>query len=301
MRSTIMEVIQTTRIVLAWELFEQGVQKGHIAQKLGIHRETVREWIRGIAEHPEGLLGFLEQYANAKKGERAKRKVDGLLKARIYRLREENNDCCGQKIQYYLKQQYGISLGIKAIYVILKQKYKLRSKWKKNQHRGELTKASKPREVIQMDTVHFGMVFAFTSVDTFAKDVVVKLYPTLTSADGKDFLKHSFTNRFHHTDLLQADGGPEFKGEFKQNVFTFADRFRVARPYKKNEQSFIESFNRTLRKECLGWGNFHPHQIPSLEQELNKYLFYYHNKRAHLSLNMKTPNQALGEYKMTDF
>jgi hypothetical protein len=257
--------------------------------------------VNGIARNPEGLLGFLHKYEDAKKGIRAKRKVDGLLKTRIYKLREENNDCCGQKIQYYLKKEYGISLGIKAIYAILAQKYKLRSKWKKNQHRGELLKATKPREVIQMDTVHFGMVFAFTGVDTFSKDVSVRLYPTLTSNDGKDFLDKSF-ERFHHTELLQTDGGSEFKGEFKQNVFTFADRFRVARPYKKNEQSFIESFNRTLRKECLGWGNFYPKDIPSLQRELTDYLDYYHSKRAHLSLAMLTPNDILKKFNlMTDF
>ena len=125
-----MGVIQTTKIVLCWELFEQGMQKGHIAQKLGVHRETVREWIRSVGQHSEGLLGFLEQYRNAKKGERTKRKVDGLLKARIWSLREKNNDCCGQKIAYYLEQEYGQSLGVKAIYKILSEKYKLRSKWK---------------------------------------------------------------------------------------------------------------------------------------------------------------------------
>lgn len=192
------------------------------------------------------------------------------------------------------------SLGIKAVYKILGERYKLRSKWKKNQHRGELIKATRPREVIQMDSVHFGMVFAFTAVDTFAKDVSVKLYPTLTSSDGKDFLMYSF-NRFHHAEMLQTDGGPEFKGEFKQNVFTFADRFRVARPYKKNEQSYIESFNRSLRKECFGWGNFHPYQIPSLEKELAEYLHYYHTKRVHLGLNMKIPNQILKEHHVSDF
>ncbi len=298
MRSTIMEMQQATKIILAWELYEQGIGKGHIAEQLGVNRETVRLWLRGIGNHPDELLGFLEQYRIAKKGERMKRKVDGLLKTRIYRLREENRNCCGQKIKKYLKDEFGIHLSTTTIYEILSQKYKLRSKWKKNQHREELIQATKPREVIQMDTVHFGMVFAFTSVDTFAKDVSVKLYPTLTSMDGKDFLNHSFTNRFHHTDLLQTDGGPEFKGEFKQNVFTYAERFRVARPYKKNEQSYIESFNRSLRKECLGWGNFHPKDIPEMNKDLAEYLTYYHTKRAHLSLNMKTPNDILMQYNL---
>lgn len=296
-----MEVKQATKIILAWELFEQDVPKAHIAKQLEVNRDTVYEWLGRIQGHAEGLTGFLKEYEQAKKGQRTKRKIDGLLKARIYRLREENRQCCGQKIQEYLFDDYGIYLSVPSIYTILAEKYKLRSKWKKNQKRGTPVKATKPREVIQMDTVHFGMVYAFTAVDTFAKDVSVRLYPTLTSVDGKDFLTKSFDERFHHTQLLQTDGGPEFKGEFKQEVFTYADRFRVARPYKKNEQSYIESFNRTLRKECLGWGNFHPHQIPSLEKELSEYLHYYHSKRRHMGINMRTPNQILQEYQVSDF
>lgn len=296
-----MEVKQTTKIILAWELYEQHVPKAHIAKQLEVNRDTVYAWLGRIGNHSKGLAGFLEDYEQAKKGERAKRKIDGLLKARIYRLREENRQCCGQKIQEYLFDEFDTYLSVPSIYGILAEKYKLRSKWKKNQKRGIPIKATKPREVIQMDTVHFGMVFAFTAVDTFAKDVSVRLYPTLTSADGKDFLTHSFQDRFHHTELLQTDGGPEFKGAFKQEVFTYANRFRVARPYKKNEQSYIESFNRSLRKECLGWGNFHPHQIPSLEKELSEYLRYYHTKRRHMGINMKTPNQILEEYQVSDF
>lgn len=296
-----MEVKQTTKIILAWELFEQHVPKAHIAKQLEVNRDTIYEWLTRIGSHPKNLSGFLEDYEKAKKGTRAKRKIDGLLKARIYRLREENRQCCGQKIQEYLFDEYATYLSVPSIYGILAEKYKLRSKWKKNQKRGTPIKATKPREVIQMDTVHFGMVFAFTAVDTFAKDVSVKLYPTLTSTDGKDFLTHSFEDRFHHVELLQTDGGPEFKGEFKQEVFTYADRFRVARPYKKNEQSYIESFNRSLRKECLGWGNFHPQQIPNLEKELTEYLHYYHTKRRHMGINMRTPNQILQEYQVSDF
>jgi len=51
-----------------------------------------------------------------------------------------------------------------------------------------------------------------------------------------------------HVQIVQTDGGPQFKGEFAQAVCTFCERHRLARPYnrpyKKNEQSYIESFNR---------------------------------------------------------
>lgn len=289
-----------TQIALAWELYLNRMPKVTIADMLKVHRETVALWIAGIENHPDSLTGFLDMYENAKKGPRKKRKLDGLIKAAIYRIREENRDCCGIKIKAYLANEQGSSIGVSTIYKVLNERYQLRSKWKKNHKRGDTIKATHPREVIQMDSVHFGMVYAFTAVDTFSKDVSVKLYPTLTSHDGKDFLTQSFTTKFGHTQLLQTDGGSEFKGEFKQQVFHYADRFRVARPYKKNEQSYIESFNRSLRKECLGWGNFHPHQIPSLQQELDEYLDYYHTKRVHLGLNMKTPNQVLQEYQVSD-
>lgn len=288
-----MAVLNLTKITIAWEMYEAGVPKAHIASKLGINRETIHIWIKEITE--VGLLEFLDQYTQAKKGERSKRKIDGLLKARIYKLREDYRDCCGQKIRKFLFDEYGITLSTTTIYKILGEKYKLRSKWKKNQIRGSVPEADNPREVIQMDTVDFGAIFAFTGVDIFSKEVNVKLYPSLTAKDGLDFLKSSFDSRFHHTQLLQTDGGPEFKAEFKQHVFDYADRFRVARPYKKNEQSYIESFNRSLRKECLGWSKYRVDDLPSLTRELTDYLVYYHTKRPHMSLGMKTPERFLKE------
>lgn len=296
-----MDMDQTTKITLAWELYEQEVPKTHIAQQLMIHRDTVHRWLAGIEDNPTGLLGFLENYLNAKKGERAKRKVDGLLKKQIYRLREDNRGCCGQKIKEYLEKDYGISLSTTTIYKVLAEKYILRSRWKKNQKRGPVPKAAKPREVVQMDTVDFGRVFAFTGVDIFAKDVSVKVYPTLTSRDGRDFLVYSMERRFKHVALLQTDGGPEFKDEFQSHVLEYAERHRIARPYRKNEQSFIEAFNRSLRKECLGWSKYSSKDIPELEKEIADYLVYYHSRRPHLSLAMKTPNEILRKYGVSDF
>lgn len=286
-----MRVLQTTKIILCFELFSSGVPKTHIASQLEVNRDTVRLWLQGIKGF--GLNGFLERYVNSKKGERTKRKVDGLLRSRIYKLREENRDCCGQKIKEFLDSEYQTSISHTTIYKILSDKYQLRSRWKKNQVRGAIPKASGPREVIQMDTVDFGELFAFTSVDIFTKEVEVKLFSSLTAIDGLNFLNYSFDKRYKHTNLLQTDGGPEFKAEFKQNVFKFANRFRVARSYKKNEQSYIESFNRSLRKECLGWTKYKQNQITDLDQELQNYLLWYHNKRPHMSLNMQTPNRFI--------
>ncbi len=93
-----------------------------------------------------------------------------------------------------------------------------------------------------------------------------------------------------HVGLLQCDGGSEWKGEFPLRARLFCDRFRMARPYKKNEQSFIESFNRTLRKECLGWSRYRPDQLPLLVPRVEAFLNRYHYHRPHLAFDpMKPP------------
>lgn len=293
-----MEVNQITKITLAWELLGNGVPKSHIANRLVLNRETVHIWAKGVKEI--GLIGFIERYSSSKKGKRAKRKVDGLVKRWIYDIREEERDCCGQKIRKFLIDRHGLSLSPTTIYKILAEKYTLRSKWKKNQLRGPVPKAEKPREVIQMDSVDFGGVFAFTGIDIFSKEVEAALYPSLTAADGLNFLDFSFDRGFKHVSMLQTDGGPEFKAEFRRNVFKYADRFRNARPYRKNEQSYIESFNRSLRKECLGWSKYKPSEIPKLTNELQNYLLWYHEVRPHMSLDMQTPNQHLKKYLVSD-
>jgi len=286
-----MSVLKTTKIIVCSELFSSGVPQTHIASQLGINRDTVRLWLGGIKEF--GLQGFIDRYLNCKKGEREKRKIDARIKNWIWDIRESERDCCAQKIGKFLFDRHGIKLSPVTIYKILSEKYQLRSKWKKNQVRGLVPKAYKPREVIQMDTIDFGDVFAFTSVDIFTKEVEVKLFPSLTALDGLNFLDYSFNKRYKHTQILQTDGGPEFKAEFGKNALKYADRLRRARPYKKNEQSYIESFNRSLRKECLGWTKYKQNQITSLQAEVENYLFWYHNTRPHMSLNLQTPNSFI--------
>lgn len=284
-----MDVLNITKITLAWELFEQGVPQLHIADRLDVDRVTIYRWITGIKKAGDLEL-FLDQYINAKKGEREKRKVDGLLKNRIWRLRRDNKDCCGQKIRYFLNEEYGIDLGVKSIYKILGEKYKLRSKWKKNQKRGPIPVASKARQVIQMDTVDFGEVFAFTGVDIYSREVDIFLAPELTSFYGYQFLKQAMTRRFDKfSELIQTDGGSEFKDEFKKHVLEYSERHRVSHPYKKNEQAYIESFNRTLRKECLGWSKYKVHELPNLTREVEEYLVYYHKIRPHIGCGMRPP------------
>ena len=278
-----------TKIILAHELLEAGISKGNIAKHLGVSRRTIIRWSQATEKHGS-LDAFLEHYQQAKKGARRERKTDALLKRRIWALREKYHQCCGQKIQYFLQKEYGMHVSVTTIYKVLSEKYQLRSKWQKNKARGPIPTAKAARQVIQMDTVLFGDVFAFTAVDIFSRESDVLLRPALEAADGKAFLEHCMPRRFDgFSEIIQTDGGGEFKGAFSQTVDGYCDRHRVARPYKKNEQAFIESFNRSLRKECLGWAKYNAPQIPELSLQVDEWLLYYHYERPHISLNMRPP------------
>lgn len=277
-----------TKIIITWELFEQNIPKSHIAVKLNKNRETITLWIQGIQKY--GLDVFIEKYLNSKKGSRKPRKVDPLLKRYIWDIREREYDCCGQKIQYFLKKDHNIDLSVPKIYQVLKEKYKVKSKWAKNNKRGELPTASAPRKVIQMDTIDFGDLYAYTAIDIFSREADVILLPTLTSKDGEIFLNETMPRRFNNfSEVIQTDGGSEFEGEFKQTVSKYTNLHRLARPYKKNEQSYIETFNRTVRKECLGWIKYKKEDLGKLTPVVESFLNRYHYHRPHIGLGMKPP------------
>ena len=52
-----------------------------------------------------------------------------------------------------IDKEQGVRLSVPKIYEILKEKYVIRSKWKKNRRRGPVPRARGPRQVVQMDTV----------------------------------------------------------------------------------------------------------------------------------------------------
>lgn len=283
-----MDMQTPTQLTLAFELFEQGLSHTKIAAHLGRHRETIGLWLKGIAAY--GLAGFLERHGQAKKGPRRARQVPSTLKRLVWELRTREHDCCGQKIAYFLEREYHVRLSVPKIYEILAEKYVIRSKWRKNQKRGAVPKASWARAVIQMDTVAFGHIFAFTGIDIYTKEADVVLRPALTSEDGVAFLQTAMARRFTgRVEVLHTDGGPEFKGAFAQQARDYCDRHRIARPYKKNEQAYIESFNRTLRKECLGWGTYQPDDLARLRPDVDTFLARYHYHRPHLGFSPMRP------------
>jgi len=81
-------------------------------------------------------MAFLDRYLNAKKGPRPKRRTSPMVKRWVWDIREREAGCCGQKIAYFLERERGVRVSVAKVYEILREKYVIRSKWKKNHPRG---------------------------------------------------------------------------------------------------------------------------------------------------------------------
>lgn len=277
-----------TRIQVAWELREAGQKVEYIAERVGANRATVYRWLRRIRRW--GLKEFVKDYQQAKKGHRHSR-THSTIEQRVLSLRREHHECCGEKIVYWLEKE-NIHLSRSTVYRILNKHLRLRWKGSRNSPRGPLPRASGPRQVIQMDSIDFGGLFAFTAIDIFTREAQVVLRPSLTAQDGRAALQ-SFMAYFGHCHTIQTDGGSEFEADFAQLVPAAADHHRVARPYKKNEQAFIERFNLTVRNECLGWQKYAPSQVFSLQGAVHTWLHYYHFVRPSMAFQPMHPPLSL--------
>jgi transposase-like protein len=93
---------KATAMVLAQELFEQGLSKSAIARRLGRDRQSIRLWLRGIKQH--GQKALLEQSAWVCKVPRPTRQVDALVKAGSGRSENQKKDAAGTRSPAFWKR-----------------------------------------------------------------------------------------------------------------------------------------------------------------------------------------------------
>jgi len=275
------------KIELCWKLYNKNVPVDTIGSSLTKHRSTIFRWIKGIKFH--GIMEFIRLYKKAKQRKRQKR-IDMRAENLIIARRREKDGVCGQKIVWYLKKFHDIRISVAQTYRILGKHFVLRSKWKKWTRRPALPKAKAPREVIQADCVNLGELFAINFIDTFTREAISIVMPRQDSLSATYALEKAFSF-FDGTLWLQTDNGAEFKGIFRKTAKRYCQKLRQITPYQKEENGFIESFNRTLRRECVGWCKYQAKDKDNLQIRINKWLDEYHMERPHLSLALQTPKE----------
>lgn len=274
------------RIEYSWKMKQEGVPVRIIVRTLNVDRSTLFRWWRGIKKL--GIRSFIKHYKVAKCRKRMIRidyRAEALLVAK-----RRGTTTCGQKLRHWLQRVHGITVSVATIYRLLAKHFTLHSKWQKWTRRPPVPRATQPREVIQTDNVELGGLTAYTFVDTFTKEAYVWIGTDKTSVSSITALHQAFVF-FDHTLWLQTDNGGEYKKDFPRQAKHYCQQLRKITPYQKEENGFIESFNRTLRNECVGWRYYQPQEQAHLQKRVTQWLNEYHTERPHLSLNLQTPQE----------
>ena len=97
-------------------------------------------------------------------------------------------------------------------------------------------------------------------------------------------------------EVISVDNGPEFSGKVMDNwAWKNNVQLDFSRPGKPVDNAFIESFNRTVRLECLNdnWFLSLQHARKLVEEWRND----YNNVRPHSALNGQTPTEFTTQNK----
>ena len=280
---------------VAWNMNKVGSTMDQIVVVVNRDRSTVYRWFERI--RLSGIRKFLKDKATAKI-RRPKAKTPEYVIQKIVDIRNEFG-WCGQKIKKELIEMHGISIGLSTIYRYLHARFTKAAVGVKryNKHQAMVT-ADRPREVVENDTVDLGGgVYAYTAIDIFTKEPSILMASNLEMATGAT--AHQFHDNYYGSVIThQSDGGSEFQKLYKEAVLASGAKHRYSRPYKKNEQSHIENFNKSLRSECFPRGEYNQTNIPKLQQQANEYTKHYIHRRWHMGLpKTMTPAQFQDYYK----
>lgn len=281
-----------THYEVAWNMHQAGFTVAEICKAVKKHRATVYRWLKQIKL--AGIRKFLQDKKTCKH-RRPKARTPEHVIQKIIDIRNQFG-WCGAKIRKELQFNHNIKLALSTIYRWLHKRFTKATvgikRYKKHQ---AIVTATKPREVVEHDTVDLGgkqtNMYAYTAIDIFTKEPCVVIADNLEMATGARAF--AVQKQFYGAvGTHQSDNGSEFQGLFVQAVVASGAAHRYSRPYKKNEQSHIENFNKALRNECFPRGEYNQADIPKLQKQADEFTKHYIERRWHMGLpDMMTPKQ----------
>ena len=272
---------------VAYKMQQQNIPIETIATVLEKSRATIYRWLQSIRR--SGIRSFLKRKKTCKV-RRPKAKTPEYIAQLIVDIRQEKG-YCGAKIQKELWVKHGVKKSLATIYRILHERLtRYIVGVKRYQKHEPIVKSYAPREVIEHDTVDLGGgKYAFTSIDVFTKEPCVVIGTDLTMRSGRDAFQCQKAF-YGAASLHQSDNGSEFQTDFVEAVIASGSKHRYSRPYKKNEQSHIENFNRSLRSECFQCADYAKQSVEEMQKQADEFCHFYIHERWHMGLpNMMTP------------
>lgn len=273
----------------AVKMVRSGKTTREVAKYFGYSQSVIVKWCKKV----EGKEQFDRIETLSSRPNNSPKRISKEIEAKILKTRIENKRCAEVVKSILDKEDVNVSLRtIKRVinrYGLVKK----RSLWKKKRIYPPRPDILSPGDLIQIDTVHIinkdnRKIYIYTAIDIYSRYAYASLSDRANTYSSIKFFKE--VNRYFKFNIknIQTDNGPEFGKYFTDYLNRNNITHRHIHPRSPNENGHLERFNRTIQEEP-------EKQYLSilLQKDIKKYLDYYNNKRHHLGINCKTPNQML--------
>jgi putative transposase len=262
------------RIVVAWAESSYRVSQCRACRLLAVNRSTIRYRSRKPSQEP--LRRRMREMAGA-------RVHAGYRQLHVYLRRE--GWLINHKRLYRLYIEEGLGL-----------RRKRPRRRRSAARRVEQPRPEMPNEIWAMDFMHDsladgGRLRVLTVVDTYTRECVA--LEAAQSFHGGDVAKISASagrTRGGLPKQIRVDNGTEFTSK-ALDAWAYWNHVELvfSRPGKPVDNAFAESFNATVRRECLSQHWFR--EVKNAQEILERWRDDYNNERLHSSLGLKTPAQ----------
>jgi len=274
--------------IQAIRMVSEGKSTREVARHFGYNQSTIVRWYKRKDEawHKQELPTRSSRPHSSPR--RTPRVIEGIIIAK----RKELKRCAEVVYQSLKKDGYNISLStVKRVlnrYGMLKK----RSPWKKSRRYPIRPDVASMGDLVEFDTIHmvdkYGKRnYVYTAIDVFSRYGYAMLSKKAHTHATLLFLKRVKEYFPFEIQCIQTDNGPEFGKWFTDHC---GISHRHNPPRKPNHNAHLERFNRTLQEEmpkhnlCL-----------ALKEDVKTYLVHYNQKRLHMGIDYKTPQEMLTE------
>ena len=281
-----------------------GLRVTEVAEKFGVHRDTVYEW---LARYEAGGIEALAERSH--KPHRSPLQMPAATEARVLELRRLHPTWGPMSIRHRLGREGVDPLpSVSGIYRALRRAGLIETNPRRKQLRTyRRWERGRPMELWQLDVVG-GVLLAdgteckvLTGIDDHSRYCVCAgVMVRATSRPVCGFFVSALERHGVPEEVL-TDNGKVFTDRFglrpaevlfdkicRENGITH----RLTAPRSPTTTGKIERFHRTLRMEFLT-GRLFP-SLENAQAELDAWVFTYNTDRPHQSLNMATPSERFG-------
>lgn len=233
------------------------------------------------------------------------------VQKRIYDIRSCDPEKSKYEIQEELKRE-GMFYGQSAIQNFINKHPELlniQHHKKVNKHRNykiaRIKAAIELREkdlgsLVQVDTKYLYVLgrkfYLFSAIDCKSRYGFIYCYKTISSASGKDFIRHVREYFPFPIQAINTDNGSEYLLEFHKEIISWRIPHFFTNPHCPKQNGRVERFHQTAEYEYFNYQGDLLDDLAMINQRCMEFNTKYNTKRFHKSLGYKTPLEVVVEY-----